>query len=60
MLQLENNPAIKTLEERGRNQEKIEIALNLLRRGHDTQEISEITGLGLTRVVELQAELQAG
>jgi hypothetical protein len=60
---LENNPAIKwfenMFENRGRNQEKIEIAQNMLRRGRSIQEVSEDTGLSLSRVTELQEELQA-
>ncbi|MCL2378842.1 MAG: hypothetical protein FWC77_06925 [Defluviitaleaceae bacterium] len=60
MLQLENNPAVKTLEERGRSKEKIMIAINMLQDGDDASKVSRITGLSLTRVAELQAELQAG
>ena len=56
---LEDNPAIKWLEDRGRNQREIEIASNMLRRGRNTvQEISEDTGLDVERIIDLQKELQ--
>ena len=60
---LEDNPAVKWLEDRGRtegrNQEKIEIAVNMLRDGDDAPKVSRITGLDIAKVAELQAELQA-
>ena len=62
MLRLEGNPAVKTLEDRGRNlgrnQEKIAIATNMLRGGYDVSDISKMTGLELPRIYELQDELQ--
>ncbi|MCL1884727.1 MAG: hypothetical protein FWF81_13370 [Defluviitaleaceae bacterium] len=60
---LEDNPAVKWLEDRfenqGRSQREIEIARNLLQRGRDIQEVAEDTGLDVSRVAELQTELQA-
>jgi len=60
---LEDNPAVKWLEDRGRtggrNQEKIEIAINMLRDGDDAPKVSRITGLDIVKVAELQTELQA-
>jgi hypothetical protein len=57
---LENNPAIKwfenMFENRGRNQEKIEIAQNMLRDGDDVSKVARITGLDITVVTELQKE----
>jgi len=60
---LEDNPAIIWLEDRGRNQgrlqERMDIARNMLRRGRNTvQEISEDTGLDVERIIDLQKELQ--
>ena len=56
---LEDNPAIIWLEDRGKSQQKIEIARNMLRRGRNTvQEISEDTGLDVERILDLQKELQ--
>jgi hypothetical protein len=56
---LEDNRAVRVLENRGRGQEKIDIALNMLRDGDDAPKVSRITGLDLSRVAELQKELQA-
>jgi len=56
---LEDNPAIKWLEDRGMNKKMIEIARNMLRDGDDAPKVSRITGLEMTRVAELQTELQA-
>jgi hypothetical protein len=55
---LEDSPAVRVLEDRGRNQRNIEIAQNMLRRGRSVQEISEDTGLDVERVLELEGELQ--
>ena len=56
---LDDSPAVRVLESRGRKQEKIEIAKNMLRRGRNIQEVSEDTGLEISKVAELQTELQA-
>jgi len=56
---LEDNPAIKTLADWGRNQEKVEIAKNMLLNGYDITEISRMTGLEIAKVSEIQIELQA-
>ncbi|MCL2576774.1 MAG: hypothetical protein FWE27_01810 [Defluviitaleaceae bacterium] len=56
---LENNPAIRMLEERSMNKKMIEIAKNMLRDGDDVSKVSRNTGLDLSRVAELQTELQA-
>jgi hypothetical protein len=56
---LEDSPAVRVLESRGRNQREIEIAINMLRDGDDAPKVSRITGLEMTRVTELQTELQA-
>ena len=57
MINLENNSAVRVLEDRGRNRRDIEIAINMLRRGRSHQEISEDTGLSLERVTELSEGL---
>jgi hypothetical protein len=62
---LEENRAIRVITEIGREQgieygrmQGIEqTARNLLRRGRDIQEISEDTGLSITRIAELQDEM---
>ena len=56
---LEDSPAVRVLEDRGRNQEKVMIARNMLRRGRSYQEISEDTGLAVDRIAELDKEIQA-
>jgi len=56
---LEDSPAVRVLESRGRNQATLEIAKKLLRRGLNIQEVSEDTGLDIAKVAELQTELQA-
>jgi len=56
---LEDNRAVRVLENRGRGQEKIDIAINMLRRGRNIQEVAEDTGLDISRVSELQEGLQA-
>ena len=56
---LEDSPAVRVFGNWGRNQEKIEIAVNMLRRGRNIQEVAEDTGLDLSRVAELQEELHA-
>ena len=63
MINLENNAAVRVLENRGMNRGRnimaIEIAQNMLRRGRNCQEISEDTGLDVDRIAELDNELQA-
>ena len=60
---LEDSPAVRVLESRGENRgmnkKMIEIASNMLRDGDDVQKVSRNTGLDLSRVAELQEELQA-
>ena len=64
---LEDNPAIRTLEDRGIikgiqqgiQQEKITIATNMLREGDNISKIAKITGLDITRIIELQSNLFA-
>ena len=60
---LEDSTAVRVLGEwgrtEGRNQEKIEIATNMLRRGRNIEEVAEDTGLDVSKVAELQTELQA-
>lgn len=54
MVNLENNSAVRVLEDRG----VMKVARNLLRRGRDVQEISEDTGLAVDKILELQNELK--
>ena len=58
MTRWDENPAVIMLEDRGksigRNQEKISIATNMLRKGFDIQDVSEVTGLSEDAVSELQ------
>ena len=56
---LEDSPAVRVLEKRGRSQREVEIATNMLRRGRSYQEISEDTGLTVDRITELDKELKA-
>ena len=56
---LEDNPAVKWLEDRGMNKKTLEIAENMLRDGDDAPKVSRITGLDIAKVAELQMELQA-
>ena len=56
---LEDSPAVRVLEDRGRLQEKLIIAQNMLNDGDDYTKITRITGLTLDRVMELDKELQA-
>ena len=63
---LENNRAVRVIEDRGRRQGILQgiqqgierTAQNMLRRGRSIQEISEDTGLDVTRITELQNNLQ--
>jgi len=63
MRALEDSTAVRVLGEwgraEGRNQALVEVAENMLRRGRNIQEVSEDTGLDLSRVAELQEELHA-
>jgi uncharacterized protein YerC len=54
---LEDTTAFRVLEARGRSQEKESIAVNMLRRGRNYQEISEDTGLSMERIDELAKEI---
>jgi len=54
---LEDSPAVQVLGDWGKKQRELEIAVNLLRRGRDIQEVSEDTGLSIARVAELRDEL---
>jgi len=56
---LEDSPAVRVLEDRGRLQEKNEIAMNMLNDGDDYARIARITGLDVERIAELEKELQA-
>jgi len=56
---LEDSPAVRVFEKLFRNQREVEIAINMLRRGRDIQEVAEDTGLELSKVAELQTELRA-
>ena len=56
---LEDSTAVRVIGDWSRTQREIEIATNLLRRGRNIQEVAEDTGLDLSRVTELQEELQA-
>ena len=60
---LENNSAVKVFGNWGRNQgrqqEKINIALNMLQDGDDYAKVSRNTGLTMERVEELDNQLQA-
>jgi hypothetical protein len=56
---LEDSTAVRVIGDWSRSQEKVEIAMNLLRRGRNIQEVAEDTGLDLSRVAELQEELHA-
>ena len=58
MTRWDENPAVMMLENRGRNRREIEIAVNMLRKGFDIQDVSEVTGLSEDAVSELQGELQ--
>ena len=55
---LEDSPAVRVLEDRGRNQEKIMIAKNMLQEGEDYSKISKFTGLSVDRIKELDNEVQ--
>jgi hypothetical protein len=55
----EDSTAVRVIGDWSRTQREIEIATNLLRRGRNIQEVAEDTGLDLSRVSELQEELQA-
>ena len=60
---LEDSPAVRVLEDRGMNkgrlQEKADIALNMLQAGEDYSRISLFTGLDLDRITALDKERQA-
>ena len=68
---LEDSPAVRVLEDRGRLQgirqgirqgrlqEKLEIAQNMLNAGEDYSKISRFTGLDIERIEALDTELQA-
>jgi len=55
---LEDSPAVRVLEDRGRNQRNIEIAQNMLNAGEDYSKISRFTGLDIERITALDTELQ--
>jgi len=57
MINLENNSAVRVLEARGRNQEKISVAKVMLQDGEDYAKISRFTGLGTDIIMELEKEL---
>ena len=55
---LEDNRAVRVLSNMGRGQEKIDIAKNMLKEGEDITKISRFTQLEISRIIELQSELQ--
>jgi len=55
---LEDSTAVRVIGDWSRNQTLIKVAENMLRRGRDIQEVSEDTGLDVSKVAELQTELQ--
>ena len=55
---LEDNRAVRVLQDMGRSKRDIEIAVNMLKDGDSIQKIVRITGLDEARVVELQNGLQ--
>ncbi|MCL2386213.1 MAG: hypothetical protein FWC89_01570, partial [Defluviitaleaceae bacterium] len=55
---LEDNPAVIWLKDRGRDEGRIEIAINMIHDGDDVHKISRITGLESSRIFELKNELQ--
>ncbi|MCL2049535.1 MAG: hypothetical protein FWG87_12520 [Defluviitaleaceae bacterium] len=56
---LEDNRAVRVLADMGRRQGLEQAVVNMLRRGRDIQEISEDTGVEISRIIELQSELYA-
>jgi len=56
---LEDSPAVRVLEDRGRNQMVVEIAQNMLEGGEDYSKISRFTGLDVDRIAKLHNEMQA-
>ena len=56
---LEDSPAVRVLEDRGVIKGIEQTARNMLRRGRNIQEILEDTGLTISRIIELQNEMQA-
>jgi len=63
MINLENNAAVRVLENRGMNRGRnimaIEIAQNMLHAEYGYEDISKMTGLDVDRIAELDSELQA-
>jgi len=56
---LEDSTAVRVIGDWSRNQTLIEVAKNMLRRGRNIQEVVEDTGLDISRVSDLQKELQS-
>jgi hypothetical protein len=54
---LEDNRAVRVLEEMGRKQRDIEIIRNMLQDGDDISKISRITGLSEEQITEIQSNL---
>ena len=59
---LEDSPAVRVLEDRGRRlggiDKAVEIAINMLNDGDDYSRISRITGLDSDRIAEIDKERQ--
>ena len=56
---LEDNRAVRVLEERGSKKREIAIVINMLQGGEDYAKISKFTGLDLERIEELDNERKA-
>ena len=55
---LEDSPAVRVLENRGRNQRDVEIAINMLCARENYDRISLFTGLTTERIAEIASELR--
>ena len=59
MTEFDEELAINTWRQDGRTEKAIETAVNMLKKNYPTSDISEITGLPLEKVLELQKEITA-
>ncbi len=57
MTEFDEELAINTWRQDGRTEKAIETAVNMLKKNYPTSDISEITGLPLEKVLELQKEI---
>jgi hypothetical protein len=55
---LDDSPAVRVLEKRGREKERIEIAKAMIKRGMDFSDIAELTGLEMEKIIKLEDEPQ--